>query len=52
MFAGPGDREVERITLARAIGDPVIGKHLMPSAAVNTNIRPFDATRGIFDIKN
>ena len=51
MFSRPGYRKIERITLSRAVRDAVIGKYLVPGAAINTNVRPFDAPGSFLDVK-
>src|SRR5258706_15535271 len=52
VFAGAGDRQVKRITLALAVSNSVIRKHFMPRPAIDADFRTFDATRGVFNIKH
>ena len=51
VFTGAGDRQVQRVTLALAIRDPIIGKYLVPSAAIDADIGSFDAAGGVLDLK-
>src|SRR6266404_4241991 len=51
MFTGAGDRQIQRVTLAWAIRDPIIGKHLVPGAAIDADIGSFDAAGRVLDFK-
>src|ERR1700730_14688110 len=52
VFSRTSDQQIERITLSRTISDAIIGKYLVPGTAIDADVRPFDAARGVLDIKN
>src|SRR5713101_261790 len=52
VFAIAGHGKIDRVSLSWTIGDAVIGKDLVPGAAIHTHISALDAARGILDIEH
>ncbi len=52
MFPVTRDRKINRVPLSLAVGNSVVGKDLMPGAAIHADVRAFDASRGVLDIEH
>src|ERR1043166_3871671 len=45
------EQNVERVALARTVGNAIVGKYLVPGAALDAHVSAFDAPSAVFDIK-
>src|SRR6266403_1283188 len=51
MFAGASNRKVQRITLALAVGNSIVRKHLVPRTTIKADIGPLDPAGSVLDLK-
>jgi len=51
MFAAASNRKVQRITLALAVGNSIVRKHLVPRTTINADIGPLDPAGSVLDLK-
>src|SRR6266853_1420062 len=51
MFTNAGNRKIQSITLALAVGNPVVRKHLVSGTAIDAYIGSLNAAGGVLDLK-